>query len=78
MDNQHKKISGYRDLSQADIDMMNAVKALERLVGEQMALAAALPEVDKRCLALARTELQTGFMWFVRAIAKPEELICAP
>lgn len=27
MDNQHKKIKGYRDLSQAEIDLMNEVKA---------------------------------------------------
>lgn len=27
MDNQHQKIKGYRDLSQAEIDMMNKVKA---------------------------------------------------
>ncbi|ANA48987.1 hypothetical protein PaMx41_ORF24 [Pseudomonas phage PaMx41] len=28
MDNQHKKIKGYRDLSQEEIDMMNRVKEL--------------------------------------------------
>lgn len=28
MDNQHKKIKGYRDLSQAEIDLMNEVKAI--------------------------------------------------
>ena len=28
MDNQHKKISGYRDLSQAEVDLMNEIKAL--------------------------------------------------
>lgn len=27
MDNQHKKIKGYRDLSQAEIDLMNRIKA---------------------------------------------------
>lgn len=26
VDNQHKQISGYRDLSQAEIDLMNEVK----------------------------------------------------
>ena len=26
MDNQHKKIKGYRDLSQEEIDMMNEIK----------------------------------------------------
>ena len=28
MDNQHKKITGYRDLSQEEIDAMNKSKAL--------------------------------------------------
>ena len=28
MENQHRKISGYRELSQAEIDLMNKVKAL--------------------------------------------------
>lgn len=28
MDNQHRKISGYRELTQADIDLMNEVKSL--------------------------------------------------
>jgi hypothetical protein len=27
MENQHKKISGYRDLTQAEIDLMNRIKA---------------------------------------------------
>ncbi|MCW5666480.1 MAG: hypothetical protein KIT35_21830 [Piscinibacter sp.] len=28
MDNQHRKIAGYRELSQAEVDLMNAVKSL--------------------------------------------------
>lgn len=28
MDNQHRKISGYRELTQSEIDLMNEVKAL--------------------------------------------------
>lgn len=34
MDNQHKLIKGYRDLSQAEIDLMNEVKAKAEEVGE--------------------------------------------
>jgi hypothetical protein len=30
MDNQHRKISGYRELSQEDIDLMNRIKQLEK------------------------------------------------
>ena len=28
MENQHQKIKGYRDLSQAEIDLMNEIKAI--------------------------------------------------
>lgn len=77
MENQHTKITGYRDLSQAEIDAMNDSKAL----GEQCAThlkrleSAAAQEggydPDKRALAIARTKLQEGFMWMNRAIARP-------
>lgn len=73
MDNQHKKISGYRDLSQSEIDGMNSIKALEKDVGELWKQIKAIDGVDQRMLAIARTELQTAFMWFVRSIAKPAD-----
>lgn len=34
MENQHKKITGYRDLTQSEIDGMNSIKALEADTGE--------------------------------------------
>ena len=34
MDNQHKQIKGYRDLSQEEIDLMNKAKSLAVQVGE--------------------------------------------
>ena len=50
MDNQHRKIKGYRELSQAEIDLMNEIKAkgvelgelcakLEERLSEQSAVA---------------------------------------
>lgn len=71
MDNQHKKISGYRDLSQSEIDGMNSIKSLEIDVGELFKQVSEIQGVDQRSMALAKTNLQQGFMWFVRAIAKP-------
>lgn len=72
VDNQHKKISGYRDLSQDEIDQMNAVKAAEAALGETWRQVMDLPEVDKRWAAVARTHFEEGFMALVRSIAKPE------
>jgi hypothetical protein len=72
VDNQHKKISGYRDLSQDEIDQMNAVKAAEVALGETWRQVMDLPDVDKRWAAVAKTHFEEGFMALVRSIAKPE------
>lgn len=71
MDNQHRKIDGYRELSQAEIDAMNRIKAKGVEVRELLESIRNTPGVDQRALAIATTELQTGFMWAVRAIAQP-------
>jgi len=73
MDNQHKLIKGYRDLSQSEIDGMNSIKALEVDTGELFKQIGDIEGVDQRALALAKTKLQEGFMWFVRSIAKPSD-----
>lgn len=73
MDNQHKKITGYRDLTQSEIDGMNSIKALEADAGELFKQIGQIEGVDPRLLALAKTNLQQGFMWFVRSIAKPAD-----
>lgn len=72
MENQHEKISGYRDLSQAEIDEMNNLKALEKTVLGKLDGVSVLPDIDKRWLAIARTDLEKGFMAAVRSIARPQ------
>lgn len=72
MENQHRKITGYRELTEAEIGAMNAIKAKGAEMGELLDGMAALPGVDARALAIARTELQTGLMWAVRAVARPQ------
>lgn len=37
MDNQHRKIAGYSELSQADIDMMNTIKGMGTQMEELLA-----------------------------------------
>jgi len=71
MDNQHKKIKGYRDLGQAEIDAMNQIKEKAAEVGELIETLEESPEIDKRWLAIAKTDLQKGFMAATRSIAKP-------
>ena len=75
MDNQHKKISGYRDLSQEEIDLMNEIKAKGRDMGElieRIGQLAGDKAPDRRWLAIGQTDIQKGLMSVTRAVAKPD------
>jgi hypothetical protein len=72
MENQHRKITGYRELSQQEIDDMNAVKAMARDVGAMIDELEQNKGLDQRWVAIAKTHLQQGFMAATRAIAQPE------
>lgn len=63
--------AGHRQLSQAEVDAINTIKAKGDELGALLAEAGQLPGVDGRAMAIARTELQTGLMWAVRAVARP-------
>lgn len=71
MENQHKQIKGYRDLSQTEIDLMNEVKAKGEELGELVEKLMATDGLDKRWIAIGRTDFQTGLMALVRGIAQP-------
>lgn len=97
MDNQHRKISGYRELSAEEISLMNRIKAagkeLLTLQAELVELltqqgcekaAAAAENTDLyaelarfhdaeplRWAAIGKTDIQTGLMALVRAVAQP-------
>lgn len=90
MDNQHRKILGYRDLSTVEISMMNRIKThaqktkellteLEEFRAAQLDSSNSTTSVlsdeqiieSARCLEIAKEKLQTGNMWFVRAVALP-------
>lgn len=70
-------ITGYKPLTPGQVALLNRVKALGAEVDERIrviAVDAAMDESgdpDQRCLAVARTEFQTAFMWLCRAITKP-------
>ena len=72
MDNQHKKIKGYRDLSQEEIDMMNEAKELASKVGELCEKLSNTENLDQRWISIGKTDLQKGFMSLIRGIAQPE------
>ena len=103
MENQHRKISGYRELSQAEVDLMNRIKAkgaeMLELQAELVDLlkiheAAKINAMDSartsdceaeekaefnrfhaaepfRWASIGKTDIQTGVMAMVRAVAQP-------
>lgn len=75
MENQHKKITGYRDLSQGEIDAMNSIKELEARFNGMIDHLKSIPDIDPRQVALAATNGEDAFMHAVRAIAKPERKV---
>lgn len=64
-------IKGYRQLSVEEQARINALKELGETVGRAVDEVDAAPGADKRWAAIARTDLQKGFMALIRAIAKP-------
>lgn len=71
MDNQHRKIVGYRELTQLEIDLMNEVKLQGVSIGTLVEKLRAEPLADQRWVSIAQTNLQQGLMALTRAIARP-------
>ena len=71
MKNQHKKISGYRELSSEEIETMNQIKALGEKFGDIIDKLNKTPSTDKRWLEIGTSDVQKGIMSLVRSIAKP-------
>lgn len=85
MDNQHKKIKGYRDLSQEEINLMNDVKETAEKVrilcgridniltddAEADILGSSQYLESLTWLNSGKEDLQVGFMKVVRSIARP-------
>lgn len=66
------KITGYRELTKQEVELINTFKDLAASVGAIIKdLESFDTDVDKRWLAIAKTDLQKGFMSLVRSVAKP-------
>lgn len=73
MKDQHKKIKGYRELSQEEIDLMNEIKTKGVELGELVErLNSSEQDIDPRWLSIGRTNLQQGLMALTRSVAKPD------
>jgi len=72
MENQHRQIKGYRELTQPEIDLMNRIKEQGEQLRSLIKELQATPSLDQRSVSIAQTNLQTGVMWAVRSVAQPE------
>ena len=79
VDNQHKKITGYRDLTNDEIDLMNKIKEKGKELGELVddlmyyhEVITANHAIDPRWVNIGKTHLQQGIMALVRSVARPE------
>ena len=84
MENQHRKIKGYRELDQAEIDLMNEIKAKGEELGElvqklrnhgashgEEGSPPSTGTLDQRWVSIGATHFQQGLMALTRAVAKP-------
>lgn len=84
MENQHRKINGYRELGEMEIALMNSIKDQGNALGVAIKAISDLRHENVECLsstkiceseeALANAEhhLKTGIMWLVRSVALPD------
>lgn len=72
MENQHRKIKGYRELSQEEIDLMNEIKTIGVALGELVGKLRKNDDLDQRWVSIGATDMQTGLMALTRSVAKPE------
>ncbi len=72
MDNQHRQIKGYTELNETEIALMNEIKEKAEEVGQLTEKLRAQKNVDQRWVSIGTTDLQKGFMFLTRAVAKPD------
>jgi hypothetical protein len=72
MENQHKHIKGYRDLTEEEITQMNLCNEMAEQCGQIIEELKSCPGLDQRWVSIGATHLQQGWMAVIRGIAKPE------
>ena len=78
-DAKHKglPVAGYQPQSQMNLALVNANKEAEEVILRCLDDLAAMPDVDKRWLAIGRTQIEQGFMAVNRSIFKPGRVAIA-
>ena len=64
-------ITGYRQLSYAEVALMTEIKAHGEQLGQLVAKLRATEGLDQRWISIGATDLQTGLMALTRGVAQP-------
>lgn len=65
-------ITGYRELTQAELDLVNSLEDLGNNLGATLDELAKVEAFDQRWLAIGRTDMQKGLMSVIRAVTRPD------
>lgn len=65
------KITGYRQLNEAEAALMNEIKAKGVELGALVAKLRGNDGLDQRWVSIGATDLQTGLMALTRSVAQP-------
>lgn len=65
------RITGYRQLNEAEAALMNEIKTAGVKLGELVAKLRATEGLDQRWVSIGATDLQTGLMALTRGVAQP-------
>ena len=71
MENQHRQIKGYRELTKVEIDLMNEIKTKGAELGELVNKLRTTEGLDQRWVSIGATDFQTGLMALTRSVAQP-------
>jgi len=64
-------VAGYQPQSELNVDIVNANKEAEEHILRKLDMLQVLESTDKRWLAIARTNIEQGFMAMNRAVFRP-------
>ena len=71
MENQHRKISGYSELTEHEIALMNQIKKQGEALGDLVEQLRTTTGLDQRWVSIGATDLQKGLMALTRGVAQP-------
>jgi hypothetical protein len=71
---QGDRVPGYRKLTDSQLENIKEIKLQEEQMLRAMDILQKDEDIDKRWLAIAKTDFQTAMMALIRSIAQPQRI----